>query len=605
MGITNTELTQQAVLEKYLCKLLNICELKKTQYVKAVYIYEQCTLQEKEQLLDGFFLQGILYHHNKEYIKNMLKQIPLITEKMLEEGSVFNRRQVQYMQEWENFLLFIIEWNNRRIQAGLSPAPDSQIVCPVNGDTQKKLVEYQQKIHALEQQRRQEKKLEADKSALLDSLSAKEKEIQRLKKELEENSKDKKELIGLRNFLYQAAEAPENDTHDGYIQMDLTNVYDGTEESGTDGLHIQMELADAVNNYFSILENLPEANSLQNVLTRYSKIILDNIEDQGSTSETVSAGAVQQDLTVSEGHITQKSAKSLLQAVLSTAKTDSELESIVENWTAIMNNPDYTYDAFVDSIAELEGALVDDDTDAAGLTLRAWTDDAGNVVGQQLLWKDGNIEQNFITYLKTSAGTESGYLLKLAGDEDGILLEGSGKIADDLLNGTYTLTMDGSEIAIIDVADYDTAAIKDGVWNGTYIISGSAYETEDGEETDTLNKMQLIFGSDGMDNKNLSVRCSLVNNGAYLGTLFFTSDMENGIESVDPASLNDVYDFNDPDQAAAYTESINLDAIEAGLTDAGMPEGWLDSIISSFSSLEEDISSEAPEDELIKLEPAA
>ena len=65
----------------------------------------------------------------------MLKQIPLITEKMLEEGSVFNRRQVQYMQEWENFLLFIIEWNNRRIQAGLSPAPDSQIVCPVNGDT--------------------------------------------------------------------------------------------------------------------------------------------------------------------------------------------------------------------------------------------------------------------------------------------------------------------------------------------------------------------------------------------------------------------------------------------------------------------------------------
>ena len=393
--------------------------------------------------------------------------------------------------------------------------------------------------------------------------------------------------------------------HDGYIQMDLTNVYDGTEESGTDGLHIQMELADALNNYFSILENLPEANSLQNVLTRYSKIILDNIEDQGSTSETVSAGAVQQDLTVSEGHITQKSAKSLLQAVLSTAKTDSELESIVENWTAIMNNPDYTYDAFVDSIAELEGALVDDDTDAAGLTLRAWTDDAGNVVGQQLLWKDGNIEQNFIKYLKTSAGTESGYLLKLAGDEDGILLEGSGKIADDLLNGTYTLTMDGSEIAIIDVADYDTAAIKDGVWNGTYIISGSAYETEDGEETDTLNKMQLIFGSDGMDNKNLSVRCSLVNNGAYLGTLFFTSDMENGIESVDPASLNDVYDFNDPDQAAAYTESINLDAIEAGLTDAGMPEGWLDSIISSFSSLEEDISSEAPEDELIKLEPAA
>lgn len=62
--------------------------------------------------------------------------------------------------------------------------------------------------------------MEADKSALLDSLSAKEKEIQRLKKELEENSKDKKELIGLRNFLYQAAEMRlENDTHEVDIKI--------------------------------------------------------------------------------------------------------------------------------------------------------------------------------------------------------------------------------------------------------------------------------------------------------------------------------------------------------------------------------------------------
>lgn len=60
VGITNTELTQQAVLEKYLCKLLNICELKKTQYVKAVYIYEQCTLQEKRTAFRWIFLAGHL-----------------------------------------------------------------------------------------------------------------------------------------------------------------------------------------------------------------------------------------------------------------------------------------------------------------------------------------------------------------------------------------------------------------------------------------------------------------------------------------------------------------------------------------------------------------
>ena len=53
----------------------------------------------------------------------------------------------------------------------------TEYITDINAYDRKKLVEYQQKIHALEQQRRQEKKLEADKSALLNSLSAKEKEI--------------------------------------------------------------------------------------------------------------------------------------------------------------------------------------------------------------------------------------------------------------------------------------------------------------------------------------------------------------------------------------------------------------------------------------------
>ena len=191
--------------------------------------YPELNVQEIDakalaQLFVDTYVQSISQRLENTYLLEYLAALYLLydfstEEEIRQEGSVFNRRQVQYMQEWENFLLFIIEWNNRRIQTGLSTAPDSQIVCPVNGDTQKKLVEYQQKIHALEQQRRQEKKLEADKSALLDSLSVKEKEIQRLKNELEESCKDKKELIGLRNFLYQAAEAPENDTHEVDIKI--------------------------------------------------------------------------------------------------------------------------------------------------------------------------------------------------------------------------------------------------------------------------------------------------------------------------------------------------------------------------------------------------
>ena len=46
---------------------------------------------------------------------------------------------------------------------------------------------------------------------------------------------------------------------------------------------------------------------------------------------------------------------------------------------------------------------------------------------------------------------------------------------------------------MIDVTDYDTKAVQDGIWKGTYTISGAPVEDEDGNSYDPFGGMQLIL----------------------------------------------------------------------------------------------------------------
>ena len=94
--------------------------------------------------------------------------------------------------------------------------------------------------------------------------------------------------------------------------------------------------------------------------------------------------------------------------------------------------------------------------------------------------------------------------------------------------------------------------------------------------------MQLIFTADGADADSIDWNLAIAAGGATLGSVSLTGG--NGGETlaaVDVASLTDVYDFSNDDEVEAYTASMNMDAITENLTNAGMPEGWLDDVIAA------------------------
>ena len=380
--------------------------------------------------------------------------------------------------------------------------------------------------------------------------------------------------------------------NEGYIKMNMEQMTQEAEaemeEEGMDSsFSTSMDLADAMNSYFSTLDNLPEADALTSILTRYSDIIFDNVTDgENPGTQSSAAGDVSQELTVLEGHVTQAEAQPMFQQILDTAKTDEELKGLIESWTEAMNDPEYSYDTFLQAIEDLEKNLDGeiDESDTSGFVLRAWVDDNGEVVGREVLADDGEQEESLFSYLCTTDGDQRGFSFTMGSDEDSVGLYGSGTLSGDVLSGTYTFTSGGEDAVVIEVADYDTKAVENGIWKGTYTISGAPIEDEDGNSYDPFGGMQLIFTTDGKDENNMEWNLTLAANGVSLGALSITGGNEGeDLEAVDFASLTDVYDFSNDADVEKFGEDVNMDTITANLTSAGMPDGWLESVMEAAS----------------------
>ena len=380
--------------------------------------------------------------------------------------------------------------------------------------------------------------------------------------------------------------------NEGYIKMNMEQMTQEAEaemeEEGMDSsFSTSMDLADAMNSYFSTLDNLPEADVLTSILTRYSDIIFDNVTDgENPGTQSSAAGDVSQELTVLEGHVTQAEAQPMFQQILDTAKTDEELKGLIESWTEAMNDPEYSYDTFLQAIEDLEKDLDGeiDESDTSGFVLRAWVDDNGEVVGREVLADDGEQEESLFRYLCTTDGDQRGFSFTMGSDEDSVGLYGSGTLSGDVLSGTYTFTSGGEDAAVIEVADYDTKAVENGIWKGTYTISGAPIEDEDVNSYDPFGGMQLIFTTDGKDENNMEWNLTLAANGVSLGALSITGGNEGeDLEAVDFASLTDVYDFSNDADVEKFGEDVNMDTITANLTSAGMPDGWLESVMEAAS----------------------
>ena len=345
---------------------------------------------------------------------------------------------------------------------------------------------------------------------------------------------------------------------------------------------------------------LPEASVIETLLDKYGSMLFDNLTEGESSQETLTAGDISQDCTVYEGQISSEDAVKTATELLEAAKSDSDIESILNIWNDKLSSDENLYESFTTAVDKGLNALKDTDTsdsEDSYLSTKIWVDENGRIAGRALEIQEGDTTTPILTWQMPENGSDFGYLLTIASDDiNTYSLSGSGQIDGDKLNGTYELSLADSISAIIEVKDYDTVSAKEGNLNGNYKITFPSSDTdnEDDYYSSILENFALVLDLNSEKDSG-SVALSIENAGSTLGTLSITGGAGEAVEIPDLASLKDVYDANNNDDMNAYAATLDFTSIMDNLSKAGVPDEVITYILSGGSATEDSSDTEASE----------
>lgn len=345
---------------------------------------------------------------------------------------------------------------------------------------------------------------------------------------------------------------------------------------------------------------LPEASVIETLLDKYGSMLFDNLTEGESSQETLTAGDISQDCTVYEGQISSEDAVKTATELLEAAKSDSDIESILNTWNDKLSSDENLYESFTTAVDKGLNALKDTDTsdsEDSYLSTKIWVDENGRIAGRALEIQEGDTTTPILTWQMPENGSDFSYLLTIASDDiNTYSLSGSGQIDGDKLNGTYELSLADSISAIIEVKDYDTVSAKEGNLNGNYKITFPSSDTdnEDDYYSSILENFALVLDLNSEKDSG-SVALSIENAGSTLGTLSITGGAGEAVEIPDLASLKDVYDANNNDDMNAYAATLDFTSIMDNLSKAGVPDEVITYILSGGSATEDSSDTEASE----------
>lgn len=337
---------------------------------------------------------------------------------------------------------------------------------------------------------------------------------------------------------------------------------------------------------------LPEASVVETLLNKYGSMLFDNVTEGESSQETLTTGEISQDCTVYEAQVSAEDAVKTATAILEEAKSDSDIENILNTWTDKLSSNEDLYENFTKAVEDGLDSLKDADTsnsDDSHLNTRIWVDETDRIAGREIEFQEGDEITPVLNWQMTKDGSDFGYLLSIETDDSGTLsLSGSGQINDGKLNGTYEISQDDTAAAIIEVKDYDTESAKEGYLNGNYTITFPADSSEDGDSSLSMfENFALVLDLNSAKDSG-SVALSVESAGSTLGSFTITSGAGESVDIPDLTDLGDVYDITNDDDMNSYAATLDFTTLMDNLSKAGVPDEVITYVLSGGSATDQD-----------------
>lgn len=348
---------------------------------------------------------------------------------------------------------------------------------------------------------------------------------------------------------------------------------------GENGSEASIEAMEAFYSSIADLASVvPEGETVKTLLERYGNLVIDHMEEGPSIEETVSVEGIGEDCTVYEGQMYEKNATELVKDILTTAKDDAELKTVIENAASISPDSGDLYGKFQkaaeNALADFEAESSDEDTSDTGyISSKIWVNGEGRIVGRELGFCEGVDSQPLLTWKSPSDGDSSAFLLELMTDQNAVTITGSGETKDGMLNGTYNLAIDHVSAVDIQVTDYDVESAKTGYPNGSFAFNFVQNMEGEQEAANPLGNLGLVLNLISDEAAGTSdIELGMTSAGAMLGSLIISGSNEKADETPKMEDLGTVYDASSEEDMNAYLAEINWDTVLENAGKAGVPE---------------------------------
>ncbi len=369
-----------------------------------------------------------------------------------------------------------------------------------------------------------------------------------------------------------------------YLVMDLSDSYD-------------YETAMVYEFIDEYLEDFLIDDALLNeLLVKYSKLALENIEDVEKDSETLEIHGVSKKYTTLEFDIDNRLLLDMASDILKEAKSDKDLKKIINQWedalvdSGMIEDGADLYDAFVEEVEyaldELKEVRSEMDR-VTFLTIKDYVDGKHNVIGREFSVPDAD-ETVFYAYIED--GKEVAFEASVS---DMVEFSGSGTKKNDLINMDLELTAYDEEIAVLEIKDFNTKKFEElGGLDGTFtLIPGEELLDELAYETGLDDYVSLLDPAIELSCKSSEtsgeIALNILNDNELFVGIAVSADLKDAKKVTIP---EEAYDAMDEYEAMQWVESWNFNTILNNLKKTDIPSEFIEAIEMGIDQLEMELS---------------
>lgn len=348
------------------------------------------------------------------------------------------------------------------------------------------------------------------------------------------------------------------------------------------------EILAQMEEYGDVVNALPTEEALNTLLNRYVDAAKKALGEPTTATETLTTGGLSVEVTASTYTIHSSTVINVVEAMLNTAKTDAELETVLDNfgtWYNEMAAKEYeemgsTWEE-IDLHAQLMEAV--DEGLAAMAEARAELENGDTEDMEMLTFSNYLVGEESVGFaLSVNGGYESTsvYMYNLEQDgktafelnmADTMVFAGTGTTDGSKVNGSYALSTYGEEMFYIDVVDFDTKALDKGELKGTLRLRFSEEMLYNSYNSFLTPETVIELGFDmGGGKTNLVV--TLLNGEDMIFSVALSTKALSGKVSL-PGSYADI---NDGTAMQNWVAGMSFDKVLSNLRSAGVSSELVD-----------------------------